>query len=366
MVKWIRTQMTSSIPTYTIKAQKIQPIAMVHIGSTVALQNTSYNTLLNISTYSTKDLETLTAIRKKLYSLHEKVVDEYKINYLEECKSSVFLLKEKEVAALEEKLLSLSFVKRLVDRAVGEVSIYVRNGVQIISLENFGAPYFLGDKVSFEELFILYVIAKKVRDAFPEVPMGIHVLSSDELESLPIAIASQACFIRSEATIFSGFRPEGRTENKGTLAKLFYLRNFFHAVRGVEDPEQRLFPKVWSDLQKKHTVFEEELRDLSLWLNNLLFMKLEGVILTGLETGKDVTEKDLKLGREALEKLQEQTQKYFGQSIQIPLITGSGLDIELYKKYADFVITGTQLKKNKYWENEVSEENVKSLVQKFR
>lgn len=357
--------MINKVPTYALGSQKTQLVAMVHVGSTVALQNTTYNKLLNVEAYSIKDLDVLKNIRLELYKLHAKVVEKYAIPYLEQCKSSVFLLEEKEVKKLEEQLKSLSFVKSLINRAIKETNIFVRNGISMISIENYGAPYFMGDQVPFEELLIVNIVAKTLRAKFPNVPMGMHVLTSDELESLPIAIAAKACFIRSESTIFSGFRPEGKTENKGTLAKLFYLRNFFQASFGVENPEERLYPKIWSDLQKKHTVFEAGLTDLSVWLNNLMFMKLEGIILTGQETGSDVAEKDLQKGREAVEKLKKQTKKYFGTSIQIPLITGSGMNMNMYKKYADFIITGTQLKENKYWENKVSEENVKTLVKNF-
>jgi len=357
--------MTNKIPTYIFGSAKTQPVAMIHVGSTVALQNTAYNKLLHIETYSIKDMDVLRNIRLELYKLHAKVIEEYAIPYLEQCKSSVFLLEEKEIAKLEEQLKSLLFIENLINRAIKETEIYINNGISMISVENFGAPYFMGEQVPFEELLVLNIVAKTLRTKFPNIPMGIHVLSSDELESLPIAIAARACFIRSEATVFEGHRPEGRTENKGTLAKLFYLRNFFQTTLGVENPEERLYPKVWSDLQKKHTVFEQELSSLSTWLNNLMFMKLEGIILTGMETGSDVAEKDLQMGREAVEKLREQTKKYFGKSLQIPLVAGSGMDVKMYKKYADFIITGTQLKQNKYWENEVSEGNVKALVKNF-
>ncbi len=357
--------MINKTPIYTFGSKKTQLISMIHVGSTVALQNTAYNKLLDVQTYSTKDLEVLKNIRLELYKLHAKVIAKYAIPYIEQCKSSVFLLEEQETTKLEKQIKSLPFVKTLINRAVKEADIYIKNGISIISVENFGAPYFMGNQVSFEELLILDIVVKTLRAKFPNAPMGVHVLSSDELESLPIAIAAKACFIRSEATIFSGFRPEGRTENKGTLAKLFYLRNFFQATLAGENPEGRLYYSIWSDLQKKHTVFDQELSDLSVWLNNLMFMKLEGIILTGAETGVDVAEKDLQMGRKAIEKLKEKSKQYFGKSIEIPLITGSGMNMDMYKKYADFIITGTQLKQNKYWENEVSEENVKTLVKNF-
>lgn len=350
----------------SLKGKKPHLIAMVHVHTINVLTNTVYNDLLNVETYRVQDLQLLQRIRSEMNRLHKGVVEEYQIDILKSSKSSIFVLKPEEVQILEEELIKVPFVQSIIERALSDVEIYTRNGIEAVEIENTGAPYFIGDEVPFEELAILNIVCKALRNAYPDIMMGIHVLAGDELESLPIAIASESYFIRSEASVFSGFRPEGRTINKGNLAKFFYLRNFFNAYLGVEDPKSRRYPQIWSDLQKKHTVFEEELSDLNIWLSNILFLKLEGVILTGTETGKDIDEKDFALSRAALEKHKEMTKSYFGHEISLPLITGSGLNVDMYKKYADFIITGTQLKTNKYWENEVSEEGVKELVGKFR
>lgn len=340
-------------------------IAMVHVLSTNALTNTIYNDRFKINTYTTSDLKTLKEVRLEMKRLYDIVLEEHQIHFLRESKSSIFVLKRKEVEDLENKLLQIPFINELVDRAVSEVEIYTRNGIEVVEVENTGAPYFIGEDVPFEELAIIHLVTKAIRKAFPKLLIGVHVLAGDELESLPIAISSGAYFVRSETSVFSGFRPEGRMHNKGNLAKFFFLRNYFNASLGIEDPRERRYPQIWSDLQKKHTVFEEELQDLNIWLNNILFVKLEGIILTGEATGKNISEKDLILAKNALENLKEMTGNYFGEEIHIPLISGSGLDVDLYKKYVDFIITGTQLKENKYWENKVNEERVKELVGKF-
>jgi predicted TIM-barrel enzyme len=340
-------------------------IAMVHVLSTNALENTVYNDRFGINTYSTSDLETLQNARIRMKQLHAEVVAEHQIDCLAESKSSIFVLRADKMAPIESELSQIPFIKDLIDRAIAEVEVYTRNGIQVIEIENAGAPYFIGSDVPMEELAILHLVTKAVRLKFPNLMMGVHVLAGDELESLPIAMASDAYFIRSETSVFSGFRPEGRMLNRGNLAKFYYLRNFLNAYCGIEDPQERRYPQIWSDLQKKHTVFETELRDLHIWLDNVLFVKLEGIILTGVATGKDIAQDELIMARQAIDQLQESAQKYFGEPIQIPLITGSGLDVPTYKKYADFIITGTQLKQNKYWENPVSEEHVKELVAKF-
>jgi predicted TIM-barrel enzyme len=356
-----------------MKAPEIIPgspqlIAMVHAHTNNALQNTQYNDGFGVSTYSTKELAVLEEARKKLSLLLTEAIKETGLDILNLCRSSVFLLKRDAVEKIEKQVAEIGFVNQIVERALREVDIYTRNGINIIAVENVGAPYFIGNEVSWEDLLVLNIVCKSIRAKFPNIHMGFHVLSSNEIEALPIAIISKAFFVRSESSIFSGFRPEGKTINRGNLAKFFYLRNYLHAKNGAESASDRRFPAIWSDLQKKHTVFEEEIADLNVWLDNILFQKLEGIILTGAETGSDIAEQDLSRGREAIEKVKKQSNEIFDGKIEIniPLITGSGMDMDMYKKYADFIITGTQLKENKYWENGVEEKYVKELVEKLK
>ena len=355
----------NNIPVPEKNKKLAQLIAMVHVPSNSIFQNTVYLDRMRIKTYSVAELITLNKARKMLLQLFKQVLEENQLSFLEQCRSSVFIFKEEETLKIEQMVQELPVVQNLVERALSEVDIYVKNGISAIEVENIAAPYFIGDKTPFEDLLILTIVCRAVRKKYPNLVMGLHVLSSNDIEALPIAIIFNMYFVRSESSIFSGFRPEGQTTNNANLAKFYYLRNYMHACLGVEDSKDRRFPQIWSDLQKKHTVFNQELVDLNIWLKNILFMKLEGVILTGSETGKNIAKKDLLMAREELDNLKKQTQEYFGESVEVPLVTGSGLDMDLYRQYADFIITGTQLKKNKYWENEVDEKNVKALVEKF-
>jgi predicted TIM-barrel enzyme len=136
---------------------------------------------------------------------------------------------------------------------------------------------------------------------------------------------------------------------------------------GVESPQKRQLPALWCDFQKKHTLFEGDLNDLSVWLDNSLFQKLEGIVITGSETGSAVNEEDLRLARKSILKTQEKINQLAGDTINtaIPLVTGSGSNIEMYSKYVDYIIVGTALKKNNYWENDVDESLVIELLKRF-
>ena len=238
---------------------KAQLIAMVHVHSSNAFTNTRFNNLFGVETYSYNELALLEECRKQLLELNKRIVEETGNEILKYCRNASFVLEKQEVGQLEEKIKKIPFVSQLVDRAIKEVDIYQRYGINSIEIENVGAPYFIGSDIPLEELLILLIVTKSIREKFPKINMGIQVLSCGELEALPIAIACDAFFVRSEASVFKGLRPEGETTNQGNLAKFFYLRNYLNAKSGAESPDNRRFPAIWCDLQKKHTVFNEEL-----------------------------------------------------------------------------------------------------------
>ncbi len=342
---------------------KAQLIAMVHVHSSSALLNTSYADLFGIESYSAKDLVVLDDCRKQLLVLSKQLEAETGNTLFSVCRNASFVLKEQDIEGLEKNISKIPFVKLLINRALQEVQLFWQNGIRCIEVENVGAPYFIGNEIPLEELLILLVVAKAIRATFPEVQMGVQVLSCGELEALPIAIACGAFFVRSEASIFTGFRPEGETNNRGNLAKFYYLRNYLNTKKSNETAENKRFPVLWCDLQKKHTVFVEELGNLKTWLNLALFQKLEGIVLTGAETGANISESDLGEARKSIDQTMEKINNIHGGAVnyELPLVCGSGTNFEMYKKYADFIIIGTALKKNNYWENAVEESKVKEI-----
>lgn len=348
------------------KTKLPEVVAMVHVHSNNALQNTVYNDLMDIKTYSVSDFKTIERLRKEFAKSLDSITADTGLELLRQCRTAPLILDSTFAEYVKEEFGQTPFVKQFINRALAEVAIFVQNGINHVSVENVGAPYFIGNEVPVEDMAILYLVANAIRKEHPKLNMGIHVLSSDELESLPIAISCDAMFIRSESSVFSGFRPEGKTINRGNLAKFYYLRNYFRTKLGANTLDKSRTPALWADLQKKHTVFEKEITDLNVWLDNILFQKIEGIILTGQETGSDIADGELKQARMAVDMVKAQTKKYFGEAVDIPIITGSGLDVENYNRYADYIIVGSTLKKNGYWENEVTDEKVKELLAKIK
>lgn len=350
-------------------------VAMIHVHSTTALLAHSHTQLLHIQPPSAEETEVINGVLKGLRELQAQWDRDYPIvaqvtGNLSRLRSFGCLMAHggsasgAEVELLLQTFLTLPFIQALTSRALSETEIYVRNGIQCVEVENVGAPYFLGSgDCPWEEVLCVYAVARAIRQKYPSLVMGVHILSCNELEALPIAIATGCWFVRSEATLFHGTRPEGETENKGNLARFFYLRRVLRQLVRAPAADQA-YPMLWSDVLKKHTVFPPHLTSLDTWLHNIVFAKLEGIIVTGAETGSDVDENSLRASREAIDKTKKWlAATYPGEDLPIlPLITGSGLAFDTYRKYADFMIVGTALKRRQYWENEVDEENVQKLM----
>ena len=261
-----------------------------------------------------------------------------------------------------EKLKRLSFYAFLCDRTLAEADIYVRHRFGALMLENVAAPYFVRGEQPSVIYWVMLALAERLKAEYSTLQIGIHVLAYSDDWAMDIACRCGLNFIRCESALFEGVRPEGRTPNAGNLAKLYMKRNILMGAQAKDG----LGPEVYVDVQKKHTVFMHELDSLSMWLENILFQKLEGVIITGQATGCPVEETDLHQAREAIEKAGGDSLEVVGKAWAPPLIVGSGVSVDnivMCMQYADAVIVGSSLKKNGYWENAVDENRVKRFAE---
>ncbi len=270
-------------------------------------------------------------------------------------------LSEDDMGAGSQRVRALSFFPFIEDRMLAEAAVYVRHGFPALMLENVAGPYFVRGEQPPVIFWVMQALAERLRVAYPEARIGLQVLAFSDDWAMDIACRCGLDFIRCESVLFEGVRPEGRTPNRGNLAKLYIARQQFLARQGSKSAG----PQVYADLQKKHTVFPAELEPLEPWLDNILFQKLEGVIVTGKATGSEVAEEDLRWTREAIDKVKAYTAKTLGRAWSPPLLVGSGVTIEnlpLCARYADGLIVGSSLKRGGYWECPLDEERVKSFA----
>ena len=262
-----------------------------------------------------------------------------------------------------KKVKCLSFYPFLCDRMLAEADIYIRHGFGALMLENVAAPYFVRGEQPSVIYWVMRALAVHLREKYQGIQMGIQILAHSDDWAMDIACRCGLDFIRCESALFEGVRPEGRSQNHGNLAKLYMVRQMLLNEAGSEHRE----PQVYVDIHKKHTIFARELSSLDVWLENILFQKIEGIIVTGKATGCPVDEHDIRQAREAIEKAKAISAENIGITLAPPLlIVGSGVsqdNIKLCNQYADAVIVGSSLKKNDYWENTVDENRVRCFVE---
>jgi predicted TIM-barrel enzyme len=265
---------------------------------------------------------------------------------------------EESAAAVER----LSFVTFLADRMLAEAALYLDHGFQALMLENVAAPYFVRGGQPPVVYWLMLAMAERLRAAHPGVPLGLQILAFSDDWAMDIACRHRLDFIRSESALFEGLRPEGRTPNRGNLARLYMDRQRLLSALGDGSGE----PRVFVDVHKKHTLFEGALDSLAPWLENILFQKLEGVIVTGSETGGPVAEEDLRLARRAVEQVRAATAAAVGQPWHTTLLAGSGVCVAnaaLYRSHVDAVIVGSTVKEAGYWERPLEAARIEDLVQ---
>lgn len=259
--------------------------------------------------------------------------------------------------ALTERL---SFFPPLLERAQREAEVYIKHGIDALMLENTGAPYFVRDRQPAVIYWVMAAMVAAIRQRHPTRRIGMQILAFSDDWAMDIACRNRLDFIRAESALFEGVRPEGRTPNHGNLAQLYLARERVTALMA----EPGVYPRVFLDIRKKHTLFPASLDTLDLWLENLAFCKVEGVILTGKRTGDAVLDDDFRKTRQAIDRLR--TTPGFPQDAEIPLWIGSGAapeQIPLYRECADGVIVGSFFKKDGYWENPLDEDRVRVFME---
>lgn len=258
-------------------------------------------------------------------------------------------------------LKQTSFFDALCERMFEESKIYVENGIRTMMLENVGAPYFRLSSCAQPGVFaVMTLLARQLRREYgKDYRLGLQILAFSDPMAMSSACFNGLDFIRSESALYEGERPEGRNRNEGNLAQLYFQRDEETMRQGNEKA-----PLVYVDFQKKHTVFAEALQSLDVWIDNIIFQKVEGVIITGTGTGVPVTEADLEKVRSAIDAIKGQS--FFPKDLELPLISGSGITAEnaaMYKRYVDAAIVGSTLKQGGYWECRVDADRVARFME---
>ncbi len=233
-------------------------------------------------------------------------------------------------------------VKQIISKAIKESKIYKQNGIDAIAIENMHDVPYLKNNAGPEITSLMSIIAYEIKNQ-TKLPVGIQILAGANKEALAAAHSACVDFIRAEGFVFAHVADEGIIESNA--GKILRYRKMIGAENIL----------VFTDIKKKHSshsitsdiTIEETAHTAEFFLSN-------GLIVTGIATGKEVNASDLIKVRKAS---------------KLPIIIGSGITIDNVEKYfplCDAMIVGSYFKKNGNWQNTVDAERVKSFMKKVK
>ncbi len=229
-------------------------------------------------------------------------------------------------------------IKAIIEKALKEAETYANAGIKVLMIENMhDVPYLkrhAGVEVTTVMSIILYEIKKRI-----EMPAGIQILAGANKEALAAANSAGADFIRAEGFVFSHIADEGMfNSDAGELLR-------YRKQIGAENI------LIFTDIKKKHSshAITDDV-DVVETAKAAEFFLSDGVIITGISTGKEPNVEEIKKVK---------------ANVNIPVIAGSGItadNIHLYYEYCDAFIIGSYFKKDNKWFNTVDDKKIRLLL----
>ena len=226
----------------------------------------------------------------------------------------------------------------ILDQALAEAETYRACGIHALMVENMhDVPYVQhpGPEIA----TAMAVVAREVKRAHPQIPLGLQILAGANREALAAALAAGADFIRAEAFVFGHVADEGYMDScAGDLLR-------YRKVLGAEHVA------VFTDIKKKHSAHAVTADvDIVQTAHAAAYFLSDGLILTGAATGEAASADELRAVHAA---------------VKIPVLVGSGLTADNLKTYlplADAFIVGSHFKRDGYWENPLDPGRIHRLL----
>lgn len=230
----------------------------------------------------------------------------------------------------------------IVKQALKEALLLQNAGFDAILIENMHDVPYLKKTVGPEIAACMTAVAVELRKII-HLPMGIQILAAANREALAVALAANLDFIRAEGFVFAHVADEGYLEScAGELLRYRKLIGADHI-------------HIFTDVQKKHSSHAIT-SDLCLkdHVETATYFRSDGIIVTGTSTGKEALIEDVRTAQ---------------QNTDLPVIVGSGItagNIENYWNLADAFIVGSWLKIEGNWKNSISEERLKTFMNRVK
>jgi membrane complex biogenesis BtpA family protein len=228
----------------------------------------------------------------------------------------------------------------IIAHAVADADALAAGGCHGLIVENmWDIPFRAGQHIQPESIAAQAVVAHAVRQAVPDLPLGINLVHNGGVALLGIAIAAGADFIRVCMFTGAGVWDAGSWD-EGCAADLLRRRKELHAEH----------IKIFADVDKKHSVRFPGI-DLATHIEWTNFFGADAMIISGRMTGDAP---DLAKVRSA--------RALAGST---PILLGSGTDernISAFMEVADGVIVGSSIKSGGEIANPVDVERVRRFV----
>ncbi len=229
-------------------------------------------------------------------------------------------------------------ISDIIAKSLADARILQQAEVDAILIENMHDRPYLNRVVGPEIVSSMTAVALAIR-AQIDIPLGIQILAGANKEALAVALAAGIDFIRTEGFVFGHLADEGMMNSDA--GELLRCRKNIGAEH----------IRIFTDIKKKHSAHAIS-NDVSIaeTARAAEFFLSDGVIVTGASTGEKPSLEELIAVR---------------NSVQIPVLIGSGIDAENIGEYwdlADGFIVGSSLKFDGRWENDVDPDRVSKLM----
>ncbi len=233
-------------------------------------------------------------------------------------------------------------IQQIMDKALREAELYLKEGIHILMLENMHDIPYLKGSVGPEITASMAVVGAAVKKEF-QVPCGIQILAGANREALACAHSAGLDFIRAEGFVFGHIADEGYMDS--CAGELLRYRKQIGAEK----------IKIFTDIKKKHSSHVVT-ADISLveTASAAEFFLSDGLIVTGQATGQEANKEEIMQIRKAS---------------SLPVLVGSGVTIDNLHEFlplVDGMIVGSAFKDEGLWSQPVNPDRVRLFMEKYR
>ncbi|HOA71850.1 MAG TPA: BtpA/SgcQ family protein [Phycisphaerae bacterium] len=243
------------------------------------------------------------------------------------------------VGALPGSPLGGRPLREIVAQAVEEARLLASMGLDALMVENMHDRPYLRQRVGPEVVSAMTAVAAAVREAV-DLPLGVQILAGANREALAVAATVGASFLRAENFVFAHVADEGLMPDADAGPLLRYRREI-----GAEHV------RVFADIKKKHAghALTADI-DVTEAARAAAFFGADGVIVTGVATGKPADLSDL---------------RQVAAAVELPVAVGSGItpgNLADFWPHADVFIVGSFYKEDGQWHRPIDPDRLELLM----